>query len=114
LNWTKFKKEYLFHLNATLMEAAVLYSIRRDFKYHWVLVLWLLLCLMSKKLRERHLQFFKILGFINTRLILGSFYFFFFTPFSVFYRLFFKKAAFETQGGRVVKKETISSFDQPF
>jgi hypothetical protein len=114
LSWTKFKEEYLFSVNAVLAEGIFLYLFRKDFTYHPILMLWLMTCLFWAKARAWHLTFFHALGFINTRLILGSFYFLFFSPFSVLYRIFFKKNSFGLKGGALVKKDTISSFDQPF
>lgn len=114
MNWTNFKANYLFTVNFCIMLSVILYSVRKDFQWHWVVGVWLILCLAIPTLREFQKTILKYVGHINSTILLTTFYFLFFTPFSFFYRAFFRNAAFKEANSRFVKKESISEFDRPF
>lgn len=114
LNWTNFKAKYLFTVNFCIMLSVILYTVRKDFHSHWVIGVWLVICLFSEKARSAQVKILKFVGFINSTILLSAFYFLFFTPFSVLYRMFFRNKAFVKADSRFAKKESISSFDLPF
>lgn len=96
------------------MLSVLLYGIRRDFNFHILIVIWLVLCLLSFKVRSYQTKFFILLGHFNSKILLSSFYLLFFTPFSVIYRLAFRNKSFTKTTTRFVVKNDISPFDRPF
>ena len=114
MNWTKIKTKYLFHFNFTILLGILLYGLRKDFNYHYALILVLLGGIFCKKvimLEERTIQ---VLGKINSTLILFVAFYLVLAPYSLIYRMFFRKSSFQRAGGRFVVKNSISSFDNPF
>ena len=114
MNWTKLKTKYLFHFNFTILLGIMLYGLRKDFNYHYVLTFVLLGGFFSKKVilfEERTIQ---VLGKINSTLILVLAFYLILTPYSLIYRMFYRKKSFQREGGRFVAKNSIASFDNPF
>ncbi len=114
LSWTKFKTKYLFSLNVFLVMSIIVYTARKDFLYHWPILVWTILCLISDRIRTLEFKAFQIVGKINSSIFLTVFYFLFFCPFSVIYRIFFKNSAFKDASSRFVEKNSISDFSRPF
>lgn len=114
LSWTKFKDSYLLIINFAIVLSILSYLFRHDFLLLPFIGSWLLVVLVNLKFREFSKQFIKKLGAINSGLILTLFYFLFFTPFSIFYKAFFRNKAFLKSSSRFVKKDSISDFQYPF
>jgi len=114
LNWTRFKERYLFSLNVALAASLTLYFIRKDFHLHWIPVGWMLGCFFSVKMTNMQVEFFKKIGHINSSIILISFYFVFLTPFSIFYRVFFRHPSFKSGKSSWIKNDQNCDFDRPF
>ena len=114
LSWTKFRDKYLFTINGVLALGILLYFSRKDFRYHGYLAGWLAICLVFPKMAKLQEKGFIGFGKINSKIVLTLFYVMFFTPFSIFYKLFFKHSSFKTLPGQLVEKKIISDFDRPF
>jgi hypothetical protein len=114
MNWIKFKEKYLLSVNFSIMLSVILYSVRKDFLYHPVIAGWLVLCLFYSPARESQKTILKFIGHVNSRILLTTFYFLFFTPFSFFYRAFFRNKAFNKADSRFTVKESVSDFNLPF
>jgi hypothetical protein len=114
LSWTKFRDNYLFTINFSLMLSVILYSVRKDFIWHPVIGGWLTLTLFIPALKELQKKVLAVVGHVNSKILLTTFYYLFFSPFAVFYRLFFRNKAFIKADSRFEKKNSISSFDRPF
>lgn len=114
LSWIKFRDKYLFTINFSIMLSVILYGIRKDFTWHPVIGSWLTLTFFFENLRELQKKILAKVGHFNSTILLTSFYYLFFTPFSLVYKTFFRNKAFVATAGRKEKKESISSFDRPF
>jgi hypothetical protein len=114
LSWTKFKSTYLFTVNFAIMLSVILYSVRKDLTLHPLILAWFSVCLIFRKPRSFQHTVMKTFGMINSTILLSAFYFLFFTPFSIIYRLFFRSKAFKKSHGRLSEKTSISDFQYPF
>jgi len=114
LNWTNFKEKYLFSINFCFMLSVIIYGAGGGVIWYSGVLALLILSLLSDKVRSVQKKFpFKV-GLFNSQILLFIFYFFFFTPFSIFYRLFFRNKAFLKTSSRFIPKESISDFSRPF
>ena len=114
LSWIRFKDRYLFSLNVGLAVSLSLYFFKKDFQHHWIPLLWMTSCFVSDKLNQFQLIFFKKVGHFNSLILLSLFYFLFFSPFSIIYKLFFIHSSFETSKSYWIKKDQNCDFDRPF
>jgi hypothetical protein len=114
LSWTKFRDNYLFTINFSIMLGVLLYAFRKDFTWHPLVGGWLVLTLIFDQLKELQKKLLAKVGHFNSTILLSSFYYLFFTPFSFIYRGFFRNKAFTETTQRFEKKESISPFDRPF
>lgn len=96
------------------MLAVILYAFRKDFTWHPVVMGWLILTLFIEGLREFQKVVLAKVGHFNSTVLLTAFYYLFFSPFSVIYKIFYRNPAFRKAQSRFQKKESISSFDRPF
>ena len=101
-------------MNLAIVASFILWQVRKDFTWHPVIVAWLIGGLFLPALRTSEKKIMLTLGKINGFLILSVFYFIFFTPFSVFYRWFFRHKSFKTLSSTFETKTSISPFDRPF
>ena len=114
MNWTDFKNKHLFSVNLALVAGFLLWQLRGDFIFHPVILVWLILTFFSEKLREKEKKGMLFIGRVNGILILSLFYFLIFSPFSVFYRFFFRHQSFRKRTSTFELKESVSPFDRPF
>ena len=114
LNWTKFKQRYLLSFNVFLAFSLSLYLTRRDFQLHWIPLVWMLGCFISEKIAINQLKVLKKIGNLNFIVILSLFYFLFFSPFSVLYRVFFRHSSFKAGTSTWITKDQVCDFDLPF
>lgn len=114
LNWIKFKRDYLFSVNVGIVLSIILFVSRKDFLWHPVILIWVSICFLSPKARKIQERAFHILGKINSTIILTIFYFLFFTPFGLIYRLFFRHDSFKKNESTFMSKTSISDFNRPF
>ena len=114
MNWTEFKKNHLFSVNLAIVVSFILWQIRKDFLFHPVILAWLGLSFFLPQMKTAEKKFMLTLGKINGFLLLSLFYFVFFTPFSFFYRWFFRHKSFEKTTSTFITKNQISDFQRPF
>ncbi len=114
MSWIRFRNRHLLTINFSLAAALVLYGIRRDFAWHLLLVVWLLLALRFERMAKFQQLLLVRVGRINSTLILTLFYFLFFAPYGLLYRCFFRKPAFQQRASTFEEKRKIGSFDRPF
>jgi hypothetical protein len=114
LNWTKFRDTYLFSVTSNLALGIILFLIRRDFAWHGVILLWLVLNLVFKPCREIQKKIFFKIGHFNSTILLSVFYFLFFTPFSLFYKSLKRHESFQPSTSRWTKRDDQCDFDRPF
>jgi len=114
LSWIKFKERHLFSVNVAIAASCLIYLNNGPLYYFWIIGLWLLGCVVSDRLNGLQLSLFKLLGRMNSTIILSLFYFLFFTPYSIFYRLFFKHSSFRKGTSFWVRKDQNCDFDRPF
>lgn len=101
-------------MNIALVASFILWQVRKDFAWHPVILAWLTGGFFIPQLRTAERKLMLTLGKINGFLILSVFYFLFFTPFSVFYRWFFRHKSFKKLSTTFEEKTVISPFDRPF
>lgn len=114
MNWIKFKERYLFSVNVALMASIFIYFNNGEIHFYWISGLWLVGCLLSDRLNGLQLGFFKLVGRMNSTIILSLFYFLFFSPYSIFYKVFFKHSSFRKGTSSWIKKDQKCDFDRPF
>lgn len=114
LSWTEFREKHLFSVNLSIVASFILWQVRRDFTWHPAIVAWLIGGFFVPQLRNAERKIMLTVGKINGFLILTVFYFIFFTPFSFFYRWFFRHQSFRIQSSTFEHKTSISPFDRPF
>lgn len=114
MSWTDIKNKHLFSFNLALVASFLLWQVRKDFLFHPVILLWFFMTLFSEKLREKEKKGMVFVGKMNGLIILSVFYFLIFSPFSLFYRLFFRHQSFNKSESTFEMKDSISPFDRPF
>jgi hypothetical protein len=114
LNWTKLRDTYLFAITSNVALGLVLYLVRKDFTWHGAVILWLLLTLVFESCRKIQKNVFLKIGHFNSSLLLSVFYFFIFTPFSLFYKGFKRHESFLPASSRWIEKSDKCDFDRPF
>ena len=114
MSWTDFKAKYLFSINFAIMLSVILYSIRKDYVFHFLIAIWLVISLFTPKARALEKKLLGKVGHVNSTILLTSFYFLFFTPFSLVYKWFFRKESFKDGSSRLIEKNSISDFNLPF
>lgn len=114
LSWINFKEKYLFSINFCIMLSAIIYGAGGGVLWYSGVLTLLVLSLLSSGVRSVQKKFLFKVGLLNSQILLFIFYFLFFTPFSVFYRLFFRNKAFLKTSSRFASKESISDFARPF
>lgn len=96
------------------MLSIIIYGVGGNAPWYYGGIFLLMLSLLSGKIRSWQKMLLVKIGLINSQILLFIFYFLFFTPFSVLYRLFFRNQAFIRADSRLVKKDSISDFSSPF
>jgi hypothetical protein len=114
LSWINLKERYLFSVNVAIAAGLLIYLNNGSIYYFWISGLWLFGCIVSDRLNGLQFSLFKTLGRMNSTIILGLFYFLFFSPYSIFYRLFFKHSSFRKGTSFWIKKDQSCDFDRPF
>ncbi len=101
-------------MNLAIVAGFLLWQVRKDFLFHPIIIGWLILTFFSAKAREKEKAVMLFVGKVNGMIILSVFYFLIFSPFSVFYRLFFRHGSFRKSASTFEIKDSISPFDRPF
>jgi hypothetical protein len=114
LNWTEFKSKHLFSVNLGIVAAVILWQARKDFTWHPVILLWIIAGFFIPQLRNFEKKAMLAIGKINGTILLTAFYYLAFTPFSFFYRWFFRHQSFKKSDSTFEMKNSISPFDRPF
>ncbi len=114
LNWIKRRDDFIFLVSSNISLAVILYIVRKDFTYHWVLALMFILALFYSRVLNLQKRMFLFIGQMNSKIILVSFYFVFFTPFSILYKLFFRHSSFKDSKTSFVVKKDRCDFERPF
>jgi hypothetical protein len=114
LSWTDFKAKHLFSVNLGIVAAAILWQIRKDFSYHWIIALWVVAGFLVPNFRTFERKVMLTIGKINGMILLSVFYFLFFTPFSFFYRWKLRHPSFRKLNSSFIVKDAISDFERPF
>jgi hypothetical protein len=114
MSWIKFRNKYLYHINFTLLLGILLYGVRGDLDFHYLLLVYFIAAGFFKQtihIEQKAIRFF---GRINSTIILLIVFYFILTPYSFVYRSLFQNKSFGKAGGRFIIKDKISSFDLPF
>jgi cytochrome b subunit of formate dehydrogenase len=70
--------------------------------------------LLFPKVLALQKKLFLFIGHTNSKILLAVFYFLFFTPFSWFYKLFYKHSSFRKADSQWVVKNDRCDFEAPF
>jgi cytochrome b subunit of formate dehydrogenase len=114
LNWIKHRDKFIFALSSNVSLSVLLYVIRKDFAFHWILALLFAACLIFPHVLALQKKLFLFIGYTNSKILLTVFYFLFFTPFSWFYKLFYKHESFRQADSQWVAKDDSCNFNTPF
>ncbi len=114
LSWTNFRDKHLFSVNVSIVASIVLWKIRGDFTYHGLVAFWMIGGFFLPLLRTIEKKILLTIGKINGAILLTIFYFFFFTPYSVIYRTFFRNQSFKKLNSTFVQKNDSPDFTRPF
>ncbi len=97
-----------------IVASIVLWKFRGDFRFHWIVLLWLAGGFFIPFLRKTEKNFLHVVGKFNGAIILTIFYFVFFTPYSFLYRAFFRNKSFGKSNSTFVLKIDSPDFTRPF
>jgi hypothetical protein len=114
LIWTKHRNDFIFSVSSNTSLGIILYVMRKDFLFHWIVGVLFLLCLLFPKVLDFEKKVFSFIGHTNSKIILTVFYFIFFSPFSLIYKLFFRHDSFKASQKRLVAKTERCDFERPF
>ena len=114
MSWISFKMNYLFHTNFVALLGVLLYGVRKDFAYHYILIFILVGGIVFSKVIRLEELIIRLLGKINSIIVLTIAFYFILTPYSLIYKLIYRNKSFEKSTGRFINKNFISSFDKPF
>lgn len=114
LSWINFKEKHLFSVNIAIVASFILWQVRRDFIWHPAILAWFVAGFLLPQFRVAERKLMLALGKVNGLIILSVFYFLIFTPFSFFYRWFFRHHSFRKMSSTFDHKTSISPFDRPF